>query len=238
MGEFIHLASGDKSIHTYLARPAKPNGCGIVLGCAVWGLNFDLVNFAECYAELGYTVLAPNLFWRLQPEHAIDYDFDQMPFAHSLAQSGSNDEGLQDFRLACAELKGKYGCKRVAVVGWCYGGRIACLAAIEKTFDACIGIYPTYLEKHLDIADRVQVPMNIHLPELERYGTVDNVIERMTEAFADSPLVESFVYPGAEHGFDFAPPHPYGNHASSRLCDSRVIRFLDRTLLRQEGAAV
>ncbi len=40
-------------------------------------------------------------------------------------------------------------------MGWCYGGRIVCLAAIEASFDLCVGMYPTWLEKHLYIAERL-----------------------------------------------------------------------------------
>lgn len=232
MGDFFYMDSGSDRIHSYLARPEKSNGAGLVLGSAVWGLNFDLIDFAECYASLGYTVLAPNLFWRIEKEHGIDYDFERMPFVHGLAESGSNSEGLADIRAACAHLKNVENCNKVGVMGWCYGGRLACLAATENTFDACIGTYPTFFEKHLDIAGDLKVPLNLHLPELERYGTVEDAIDRIVAAFRDDPMVESFVYPEAEHGFDFSPPHPYAHHRSSRLCDSRVIRFLDRELLQ------
>jgi len=47
-------------------------------------------------------------------------------------------------------------------------------------------------------------------------------------------LVDCHTYNAVEHGFDFAPPHPYSNHAAARLCDNRVALSLDRVLIRKE----
>ena len=235
MVEFIYIPSGSDRIHSYSATPDEPNGCCIVLGSAVWGLNFDMVDFAECYAALGYTVLAPNLFWREVPEHAIDYDFTQVEFVHGLAERGSDDEGMSDLRAAGEFLRTQKGCSKVGMLGWCYGGRLACRLAVETTFESCIGVYPTFLEKHLGIAGTISRPLTIHIPENDAFASAD-APKIIPAAFKDDPMVETFVYSNAGHGFDFAPPHRFANHAAARLCDSRIIRFFDKTLLGADGA--
>jgi carboxymethylenebutenolidase len=237
VGEYIKVASDGGEMHSYVVLPKKPNGGGIVLASAVWGLGPDLIALADSLAELGYAVLAPNLFWRLQPVHAMEYDFTHIGFVTGLADSGSDAEGLLDLRNAKAELVKRSGAKRVAAMGWCYGGRLVCLIGTEKTFDATIGMYPTYLEKHLHVAKDIVIPMNIHLPEEERYGTIEHAVEKMVEAFEKNPLVQTYVYPGVNHGFDFAEPHPHANHTASRLCDMRIIRYLDAILVRGEQPA-
>jgi len=235
MGDFERIPSGDGQMRSYFALPTKPNGCGIVLGSSVWGLNSDLTAVADGYAALGYAVVAPNLFWRLDPEHGMEYDFSRFDKIAKYADVGSDAEGLVDLASAKDALLARSGCKRIAAIGWCYGGRIVCLAAMDKTFDLCVGMYPTWLEKHLYIAERLVRPLSLHLPELERFGTVEDAVERSVAAFANHPQIECFLYPGVEHGFDFGPSHPYANHAAARLCDNRVALSLDRVLIRGEA---
>lgn len=234
MGEFVRIPTEGAEMQAYLALSAKPNGCGLVLGSSVWGLNSDLRTVADGWAELGYSVIAPNLFWRLEPEHAMEYDFSKFDRITKFADSGSDAEGLVDLRYAREALVARSGVRRTAAMGWCYGGRIVCLAAMESTFELCVGLYPTWLEKHLYVADKMVRPLSIHLPEKERFGTVEDAVERSKGAFAGRPNVEFYLYPGVEHGFDFAPPHPYADHAAARLCDQRVALTLDRVLVRGE----
>jgi carboxymethylenebutenolidase len=234
LGAFEFIPSGEGRMQTYFALPTKPNGCGIILGSSVWGLNSDLRAVADGYAALGYAVAAPNLFWRLEAEHAMEYDFSKFDKIVHFADSGSDAEGIIDMRNVNRALEERSGFNRSAAIGWCYGGRIVCLAAMDTDYDLCVGMYPTWLEKHLYIAERMVRPMSLHLPEKERFGTVEDAVERMHAAFNEHPMVDCFLYPDVEHGFDFAPPHPYANHAAARLCDNRVVLSLDRVLLRGE----
>ncbi len=234
MGEYRDVPSDGGRMRSYFALPDSPNGCGIVLASSVWGLNSDLRAVADGYAALGFSVVAPNLFWRLTDDHGEEYDFSKFDDVVKYADSGSDSEGLVDLRSAKAELAARSGCRRVAAIGWCYGGRVVCLAATEETFDLTAAMYPTYLEKHLDIAGRLARPMALHLPEVERFGTVEDAVDRMVAAFKGNALVRTYLYHGVNHGFDFAPPHPYADHAASRLCDNRVALCLDRVLVRGE----
>jgi carboxymethylenebutenolidase len=234
MGEFRYVLVEGGRIHCYFSLPERPNGAGVVLASSIWGVNSDLRAVADGYAALGYAAAAPNLFWRLTAEHCEEYDFSKFDEVVKYADSGSNEAGLVDLRDIKAELVRVANCRRVAAIGWCYGGRVACLAATEPSFDLSVAMYPTHLEKHLDIAGRLVHPVMLHLPEIERFGSVTDAVERIVAAFEGNPLVKTYLYPGADHGFDFAPPHPYGNHAAARLCDSRVALCLDRVLLRGE----
>ncbi len=234
MGEFGHIVSDGAKVQTYFSLPEKPNGHGIVLASAVWGLSPDLRNVADGYAALGYAVIAPNVFWRQKPDHAMDYDFTHIGMVSALADNGKDEDAFRDIRAAKAELVRRTGCTRVAGIGWCYGGRIVCRMSTEDVFDFCAGMYPTWMEMHVDIAPKVKTPMHFHLPENERYGKVPDALERMLHTFGKHPMVETFLYKGVEHGFDFAPPHPHGNHAAARLCDQRVLLALDRVLVRGE----
>ena len=57
----------------YLATPAKGSGPGIVLLQEIFGINSYIRSVADYYAEEGYVVLAPDLFWRMQPMVDMGY---------------------------------------------------------------------------------------------------------------------------------------------------------------------
>jgi carboxymethylenebutenolidase len=236
VGEIHDIAAKGGVMRGYFALPKAPNGSGIVLGSSIWGVNSDLRAIADGYASLGYAVVAPNLFWRKASVDGTEYDLAQFETVVQFANTGSDTESIDDMRRAKADLVRRAGCSRVAAIGWCYGGRIACLEAATDTYDLCIGVYPTYIDKHLDLAGRMMRPMMLHLAENEKYTSIEDSVSRVVATFKDNPLVRSYVYPGAAHGFDFAPPHPHSDHAAARLCDIRMALALDRVLVR--GAAL
>jgi len=235
MGEFHAIDANGGQMRGYFALPERANGGGIVLGCSIWGINSDLRAVADGYASLGYAVVAPNLFWRKTDIDGTEYDPAKFDTIVGFADTGSDTESMEDMRRAKAELVRRSGCRRVAAIGWCYGGRIACREAVSTTYDLCVGNYPTYIDKHLAMAGRIVRPMVLNLAANEKYTSIDHSIKCTVGAFAGDPLVRAYVYDNAEHGFDFAPPHHHSNHYAARLCDLRTMLALDRVLVRGEA---
>jgi carboxymethylenebutenolidase len=235
MGEFHVIDADGGLMRGYFALPEKPNGGGIVLGSSIWSINSDLRALADGYAALGFAVVAPNLFWRKTGIDGTEYDPSKFDSIVKFADTGSDTESMDDMRRATADLMHRSGCTRVAAIGWCYGGRIACLEAVHPVYDLCIGIYPTYIDKHLDMAGHIVRPMILNLAGNEKYTSIDDSIDKTVAAFAGDPLVHSYVYADAMHGFDFAPPHAHSNHYAARLCDMRTVLVLDRVLVRGEA---
>ena len=65
--EWITVAAGDsQTCDAYLALPPAGSGPGIVLFQEIFGVNAHIQGVAEQYAQDGFTVLAPDLFWRQQ----------------------------------------------------------------------------------------------------------------------------------------------------------------------------
>ena len=209
-----------------LSIPENPNGVGVVLASSIWGLNQDLRSYVTFLSSFGFSVIAPNLFWRVRADHAIDYDFSQMSFLEHLNQVGDDVEGISDVRQALDELRRHASINSTVIIGWCYGGRIACKAAVEGDFDLLIGYYPTYLERHLDLADTISCKTALHLPEEEQWKTTEDCTAEIIRAFSPQQNVDVYFYPGVAHGFAFAPPHPQFNFAAARLCDARTLAYL------------
>ena len=67
-GKYISLTAKDGgSFRAYLAPAASGKGPGIVLCQEIFGINAYVREVADQYAAEGYTVLAPDLFWRMEP---------------------------------------------------------------------------------------------------------------------------------------------------------------------------
>jgi carboxymethylenebutenolidase len=65
----IPTSDGDK-FQGYLAIPAAGTGPGILILQEIFGVNRSIRDVADYYAEEGYVALAPDLFWRLDPDLA------------------------------------------------------------------------------------------------------------------------------------------------------------------------
>src|SRR5260370_38601263 len=72
-GTYVTVAAKDGgSFKAYLAKPEKGSGPGIVLLQEIFGINQYVRDVADYYAEEGYVVIAPDLFWRLDPSVELD----------------------------------------------------------------------------------------------------------------------------------------------------------------------
>ncbi|MEO8631639.1 MAG: dienelactone hydrolase family protein, partial [Betaproteobacteria bacterium] len=73
-GKWIEIAAADGGkFRAYLTVPALGKGPGIVLCQEIFGINAYVREVAEYYAEEGYVVLAPDLFWRMETDVDIGY---------------------------------------------------------------------------------------------------------------------------------------------------------------------
>src|ERR1700749_3937155 len=78
-GQWIDIAAKDGgTFKGYLAIPASGSGPGILLLQEIFGVNASMREVADHYAEEGYVVLAPDLFWRLEP--GVDLGYTEADF--------------------------------------------------------------------------------------------------------------------------------------------------------------
>src|SRR5687767_9969960 len=64
--ETIQSFDGNQ-FEAYLAVPSGGKGPGLVLLQEIFGVNNVMRDIADGYAEKGFTVICPDLFWRQQP---------------------------------------------------------------------------------------------------------------------------------------------------------------------------
>ncbi|MGX7897070.1 dienelactone hydrolase family protein [Tsuneonella sp. HG222] len=135
-----------------------------------------------------------------------------------------------DMLAAIGDLRTAANFRKVAAIGWCYGGRITCIARIRNGVDAVVGYYPTAFETRLDLIDSLSGPLQLHMAEIEQLATRPNAIEVIAADCAGHAQVDLTIYSGAMHGFGFLPPHQAYDQQAARLAATHTALFLQHLL--------
>jgi hypothetical protein len=105
---------------------------GIVLITAIWGTDDEMKELADAWAVDGFVVSVPDIFWRVLPGPTADRDV-----AFDRYGKFDVDQGMLDIEDLVKDLKARPECNgKVGILGFCFGGRYAHLAAARLGVDA------------------------------------------------------------------------------------------------------
>jgi carboxymethylenebutenolidase len=215
------------SFKAYLAKPEKGSGPGIVLLQEIFGVNQYIRDVADYYAEEGYVVLAPDLFWRLEP--GVELSEAQFDKAFGLYQKFDVPKAVEDIAASVAALRAQPGCAgKIGALGFCLGGALAYLAAAHCGVDCAVGYYGVGIEKMLDLVPRIKCPMALHFAAEDKF-VPEAAREQVKAAFAGNSNVEIYVYPGVDHAFARPGGHAY-NKPAAMMAHSRSIALFRRVM--------
>lgn len=207
-------------------------GVGILMVPETYNLNGWVKQAAQQYADRGYHVLVPDLYWRQEPGLALEYNPQDQERGRALNRGMDRRLCAIDAGHAAAWLRGCLPAgAAVGSIGFCLGGELAWLAAGAGHVDGAAAYYPTGMRNHLALGATIAVPVLIHFGELDTLHTPPDVIEAVHAATAANPWIECHTYLGAGHGFNrFGhPPH----HApSAALAEQRTLALLERIARR------
>lgn len=204
-----------------LARPAgTPVGC-IVLVQEIFGVNAHIRAVAEGFAADGWLTLAPAFFDRIEAGVELDYGPEGFARGRAIVGELGFDAPLRDVHAAAARLRAELPATApLGVVGYCWGGTVAYLAATRLGLPA-VGYYgartPLYLH------ERPQAPLLLHFGE--RDASIPS--ESVAQIRAALPAVPCHLYP-AGHGFNRLG-HPDGDASCAALARYRTLAFLQAT---------
>jgi carboxymethylenebutenolidase len=169
----------------FLALPENPTVAGVVVIHEGNGMSQQLLRFCERLAAEGYAVAAPDLFFRTGGPAAKE-DYREQFGAITTPQM------IEDLATAAAALH-QAGAERIGVMGFCMGGRYTWQAALHSDgFAAAAGFYGG------GIASELGRP---RCPTMLFFGAEDAYIPREDIDKVAAHHQETFVYPGAGHGF-------------------------------------
>src|SRR5581483_2226719 len=186
----------------------------------IFGVNHHIRNVCDRFAAKGYTSLAPAIFDRAKRGVDIGYDKAAMDEGVKLRAAIKLDDTLKDVQAAIDVLQpiGKVG-----IIGYCWGGSLAFLAATRLSGLACaVGYYGGMIAAHKD--EKPKVPTILHFGEKD-HGIPMTDVEKIKAA---RPEVKVYVYP-ADHGFPCDERGSY-DKASSDKALKVTLEFLQKNL--------
>jgi carboxymethylenebutenolidase len=229
-GSTIDIKTDAGSGYTgYLSLPPSGKGPGILLIQEIFGVNSHIKEVADLYAAAGYVVLAPDVFWRVQPGVQLGYTPEDVQKGMALFGQCKPEQVLLDLGKAADTLKkqpqftGKLG-----VVGYCLGGTLAYLMATADLADVAVGYYGGNIDKYLDAAKNLHCPLMLHFGEKDAHIPQAKV-DLIADALKGKGHVEIFVYKNADHGFNCEQRQSY-DRQSAMLAYGRTMVLLSRVL--------
>ena len=132
------IASDGHQFDTYIAQPNGTPLGGLVIIQEIFGLNSHIKSIADKYACEGYLVTAPALFDRIDRGIELNYESDDIEKGRDLKDATGDELPLKDIDAArsIASAAGKVG-----IIGFCWGGTLAWLAACKVPGFACAASY-------------------------------------------------------------------------------------------------
>ncbi|WP_322103771.1 dienelactone hydrolase family protein [Paraburkholderia sp. J41] len=226
---WIDIPAGNDSFGAYVAAPRGGKGPGIVIVQEIFGVNEHIRDVVEQYALDGYVAIAPDVFWRTAPRVELEYAGADRDRGIELLQKTDVNLAVQDIGATAEALRKLPECAgKVAAVGYCFGGRLAYLAAAQGFVDAGVAYYGGGIQNQLDLASKVTVPMLFHYAEND-HGIPLDAVGQVQASFAGRPNAEFHLYPNAEHGFNCSMRASYNQNAAA-LAHGRTLSFLAERL--------
>jgi carboxymethylenebutenolidase len=217
MGTMIALTAADGfALPAYRADPSGTPRGGLVVAQEIFGVNSHIRGVCDGYAADGYRVIAPALFERYEKGVDIGYTPADIVRGRELKAKAETQTALKDVAAARDALA---SCGKVGIVGYCWGGFIAWMAACRLPGFACA--VPYYGGGILDAAGEMpRCPVLAHFGERDSMIPVDGV-----RKFALAhPGMQVHVY-AADHGFNCDQRGSYDATAAA-LARDRTLVFL------------
>ena len=203
-------ASDGHEFDAYFAQPKdRPRG-GLVVIQEAFGVNAYVRSVCDRFAADGYACLAPALYDRQERNAAFDsHEEPALSHARKLRKGLVWSDVLNDVD-ACVQRLREFG--RVGVVGYCVGGSVAWLAALELDIAAASSFYGRDV---VDFLRPPRCPAILHFGETDHFIPISDV-QRIRAALPATPV---HVYP-AGHAFD----HEHDS-AAARLAHERTLEL-------------
>ena len=225
--ELISITTPDGDLPAHLWRPSSGTGPGILLQQEIFGVSDYVARRGQDLADLGYVVLAPELYWRRDASR-VENGPEALEQALALVQRLDWASAVED-GVAALEALGKLpgASGGAGIVGFCFGGGLGFNVAAVADPDVLVSYYGSALPSLLALAPEVTAP------SLHHFGLADSYIDAATvaqveQAVAGRPDVTFATYPGADHAFDNDDFMFFDAEASARAWQGTVEFLAER----------
>lgn len=213
-GETIKLKdSAGNPFDAYVSKPKGGRGPVVVVGLDVHGLRPLYEQMADEWAERGYLVIVPDIYWDV--ERGADHTYlDNFKMTTGIEVTKSAMEAGR----AMPECNGK-----VLTTGYCMGGNTALVSVMRLGADASASYYGTLMHDYLSEFKSIKDPILLHMPEHDWTYTEEQRDWIIAEA-KKNPAITLHLYP-EPHGFATGRRKPNG---AGDLSDARTFELFER----------
>jgi carboxymethylenebutenolidase len=213
----VEIPAKDRQLPAYRAMPATGENFPIVLVIQeIFGVHEHIQDVCRQFAKLGYLAIAPELFVRqgdVSKLSNID-EIRQVVAKVPDAQVLSDLDAVVDWAVKSAQGNAS----KLAITGFCWGGRIVWLyAAHNPQVKTGVAWYGRLVGDATELTPQqpIDLASTLKVPVLGLYGgkdtgiplaTVEQMRDRLKSGSSKSEIV---VYPDAPHAFfaDYRPSY-------------------------------
>lgn len=236
---WVNMNVGRQTMEGYLTQPEAPGSYpAVIVVQEIWGVNSHIQAVTERLPAKGYVGLAPAMFHR-QGLMTVGLHEE---FPTALARLGEcTDAGIvEDVQASVDYLKSQdfVRADRIGIVGFCFGGRVAYLAACTVSdLKASVVYYGGRILLPLGGSgpSPLEQTAKITAPVLGLFGaedqnpTTSDVAKIEAELKRHRKAAEFHTYAGAGHGFHCEARPSYRPEAARDAWD-RTLAWFDRYL--------
>jgi carboxymethylenebutenolidase len=198
----IQATDGSGNFSAYLLEPKDKPAGAVVLIQEIFGVNQAMRDTAAWVADMGFIAVCPDLFWRIEPGVDItDKSEAEWKKAFDLFNKFDQAKGIEDLKATVAATRKLPGANdKVATMGYCLGGRLAFMMALQSDADANISYYGVGLDNLLGDLGKVTKPLLVHIADKDEFFPPEGRA-KVVEAVKGHPHIACHVYPKANHAF-------------------------------------
>ena len=202
----------------YVARPAaKGKHAAVIVVNEIFGVHEWIKDVCRRFAKAGYVAVAPEFFYRGDPDRSLSKLTDFTTIRAIVAKAG-HEQVMGDVSTTLDWL-GKQAFvqpKKLAITGFCWGGAVTWMAAARFPQLKAGGAWYGRIKGDPGAENRkwpLQITAELKAPVLGLYGALDKGIpvadvEEMRGAIKGTKS-NIIIYPDADHGFlaDYRPSY-------------------------------
>jgi len=209
-GEEIQYKSGDVAMRGYIAwdDAIKGKRPGVLVVHEWWGHNEYARRRARMLAELGYTALALDMYGDGKQAHHPD---DAGKMSGALRENLPLARKRFDAARAALEKHRTVDAKRIAAIGYCFGGAVVLeMARMGEPLRGVASFHGSLNTNAPAKAGAVKAAILVMTGADDPFVPADQVEAFRKEMDAAGAKYEVVVYPGAKHSFTNPDADEYG----------------------------
>lgn len=206
--------------------PSESNGSAVLLLHEIFGVARYIRDVAARTADLGFVVLAPDLYWRIEPGVALGGGQTDVEKGMLYASRFDWEQGVDDCGAALEHLRSQpEATERTGVMGFCFGGTLAYLSAAAHDPDFAVSYYGSGVPESLHRLDDIDCPLLLHFGGSDPYIARES-IAGVQKAVAGRKDTQINVEEEAGHAFDNHESPLFHNPRAAERAWSLTVEFL------------